>query len=99
MFIDSNFEKIKFLSPKISAFKLLRTHGYKNKENIKKKILESAEKALERLTYCSSPVGYFYIEEIKKKSLNRIQLDRTNCCLSRAWYFIKPGHSKYHKIS
>ena len=37
MFIDSNFEKIKFLSPKVSAFKLLRTHGYKNKDNIKKK--------------------------------------------------------------
>ena len=49
MFIDSNFEKITFLSPKFSALKILRTHGYKNKDNIKKKILDSAEKALERL--------------------------------------------------
>ena len=78
MFIDSNFEKIKFLSPKVSAFKLLRTHGYKNKDNIKKRILDSAEKALERLTNYSSPVGYFYFEEIKKKSLNSIQLERTS---------------------
>ena len=78
MFIDSNFEKIKFLSPKVSAFKLLRTHGYKKKDNIKKKILDSAEKALERLCNYSSPVGYFYIEEIKKKSLNSIQLDNTS---------------------
>ena len=78
MFIDSNFEKIKFLSPKVSAFKLLRTHGYKNKDNIKKRILDSAEKALERLTNYSSPVGYFYFEEIKKKSQNSIQLERTS---------------------
>ena len=78
MFIGSNFEKIKFLSPKVSAFKLLRTHGYKNKDNIKKKILDSAEKALERLTNYSSPVGYFYFEEIKKKSQNSIQLERTS---------------------
>ena len=78
MFIDSNFEKIKFLSPKVSAFKLLRTHGYKNKDKIKKRILDSAEKALERLTNYSSPVGYFYFEEIKKKSLNSIQLERTS---------------------
>ena len=78
MFIDSNFEKIKFLCPKVSAFKLLRTHGYKNKDNIKKRILDSAEKALERLTNYSSPVGYFYFEEIKKKSQNSIQLERTS---------------------
>ena len=66
------------MSPKVSAFKLLRTHGYKNKVNIKKRILDSAEKALERLTNYSSPVGYFYFEEIKKKSQNSIQLERTS---------------------
>ncbi len=74
MFKDSNFEKIIFLLPKVSALQILRTHGYKNKHNIKKKVLESAEKALERLTKYSSPVGYFCINEIKKKSSDRIEL-------------------------
>ena len=81
MFKDSNFEKITFLSPKFSALKILRTHGYRNKDFVKKKILDSAEKALERLKNYSSPVGYFYIKKIKKKTPNRIELDRTsfNC--------------------
>ena len=64
MFKSSNFEKILFSSPSISPLKILRTHGYRNKEVIKKKILDAANKAIERLTSSSSPVGYFCIEEI-----------------------------------
>ena len=74
MFKDTNFEKITFLSPKFSALKILRTHGYKNKDFVKKKILDSAEKALERLINYSSPVGYFYIKKIKKRHLIGLSL-------------------------
>ena len=78
MFKDSNFEKITFLSPNVSALKILRTHGYKNKDNVKEKNFSlSAEKALERLKNYSSPVGYFYIKKIKKNHMNIIQLERT----------------------
>ena len=74
MFVDSNFEKISFLTPNVSALKILRTHGYRDSKIIKKKILNSANKAVERLKFYSSPVGYFYINEIKKNSSNRIIL-------------------------
>lgn len=75
MFRSTNFEKILFSSPNISALKILRTHGYKNKELIKKKILDAANKALERLSFYSSPVGYFYIKKINKQVSNRIELN------------------------
>ena len=37
MFKNSNFEKILFSSPNISPLKILRTHGYRNKDVIRKK--------------------------------------------------------------
>lgn len=74
MFIDSNFEKILFSTPNVSAFQILRTHGYRNKGTIKKKILESVNKALERLSFYSLPVGYFCINEISQKLSNAIIL-------------------------
>ncbi len=74
MFKSSNFEKILFSSPSISPLKILRTHGYRNKEVIKKKILEAANKAIERLTSSSSPVGYFCIEEISNHFSSKIEL-------------------------
>ena len=39
MFKNSNFEKILFSSPNISPLKILRTHGYRNKDLIRKKFL------------------------------------------------------------
>lgn len=74
MFINSNFEKISFSIPNVSAFQILRTHGYKNKSTIKKKILESANIALERLSIYSLPVGYFCINEISQKLSHSIVL-------------------------
>ena len=74
MFESSNFEKILFSSPSISPLKILRTHGYRNKEVIKKKILNAANKAIERLTSSSAPVGYFCIEEISKHLGSKIEL-------------------------
>ncbi len=74
MFENSNFEKILFSSPSISPLKILRTHGYRNKEVIKKKILNAANKAIERLSLSSAPVGYFCIEEISKHSSSKIEL-------------------------
>ena len=74
MFKSSNFEKILFSSPSISPLKILRTHGYRNKEVIKKKILDAAKKAIERLTSSSSPVGYFCIEEISNHFSSKIEL-------------------------
>ena len=74
MFENSNFEKILFSSPSISPLKILRTHGYRNKEVIKKKILNAANKAIERLTSSSAPVGYFCIEEISKHLSSKIEL-------------------------
>ena len=75
MFESSNFEKILFSSPNVSVSKLLRTHGYKNRNVIKKKIFEAANKAVERLSYYSSPVGYFCFKEISRQDLNRIELN------------------------
>ena len=74
MFKSSNFEKILFSSPNISPSKILRTHGYRNKDVIRKKILDATNKAIERLSASSSPVGYFRIEEISKHFTNKIEL-------------------------
>ncbi len=74
MFKSSNFENILFSSPKISPLKILSTHGYRKKEVIKKKILDAANKAIERLSLSSSPIGYFCIEEISKQFRNKIKL-------------------------
>ena len=74
MFKNSNFEKILFSSPNISPLKILRTHGYRNKDLIKKKILDASNKSIERLSSSSTPVGYFCIEEISKHFMNKIEL-------------------------
>ena len=74
MFKNSNFEKILFSSPNISPLKILRTHGYRNKDLIRKKILDASNKSIERLSSSSTPVGYFCIEEISKHFMNKIEL-------------------------
>ena len=74
MFKNSNFEKILFSSPIISPLKILRTHGYRNKDLIRKKILDASNKSIERLSSSSTPVGYFCIEEISKHVMNKIEL-------------------------
>ena len=74
MFTNSNFEKILFSSPIISPLKILRTHGYRNKDLIRKKILDASNKSIERLSSSSTPVGYFCIEEISKHVMNKIEL-------------------------
>ena len=74
MFKNSNFEKILFSSPNISPLKILRTHGYRNKDLIRKKILDASNKSIERLSSSSTPVGYFCIEEISKHVMNKIEL-------------------------
>ncbi len=86
MFKNSNFEKILFSSPNISPLKILRTHGYRNKDVIRKKILDATNKAIERLSSSSTPVGYFCIEEISKHLMNKIELKcgtSFNCNLFR----------------
>ena len=74
MFKFSNYEKILFSVPDISPIKILRIHGYKNKNKIKPKIFEAANKAIERLFYNSSPEGFFFATKIKKRSSNNIIL-------------------------
>lgn len=74
MFKSSHFEKILFSSPNISPLKILRTHGYRNKDVIKKKIFDATNQAIERLSQSSSPVGYFCIKEINKHFKNKIEL-------------------------
>ena len=74
MFKDTNFEKITFLSPKFSALKILRTHGYKNKDFVKKKILDSAEKALERLIIILPQLDTFTLKRSKKRHLIGLSL-------------------------
>ena len=74
MFKNSNFEKILFSSPNISPLKILRTHGYRDKDEIRKKILDATNTAIERLSSSSLPVGYFCIEEISKHYRNKIEL-------------------------
>ncbi len=74
MFKNSNFEKILFSSPNISPSKILRTHGYRNKDQIRKRIFDATNKAIERLSVSSSPVGYFCIKEISKHLANKIEL-------------------------
>ena len=86
MFKNSNFEKILFSTPNISPLKILRTHGYRNKEVIRKKILDASNKSVERLSSSSGPVGYFCLEEISKHFMNKIELKcgtSFNCDLFR----------------
>ena len=66
MFKFSNYEKILFSVPDISPTKILRIHGYKNKNKIKPKIFEAANKAIERLFYNSSPEGFFLLLKLKR---------------------------------
>ncbi len=72
MFKHSNFEKILFSTPNISPLKILRTHGYRNIDVIRKKILDASNKSIERLSSSSAPVGYFCIEKISKHFMNKI---------------------------
>ena len=74
MFKNSNFEKILFSHPNISPLKILRTHGYRSKDVIRKKILDATNKAIEILSTSSTPVGYFCIEEISNNCRNKIEL-------------------------
>ena len=74
MFKNSNFEKTLFSHPNISPLKILRTHGYRSKDVIKKKILDATNKAIKILSTSSTPVGYFCIEEISNNYRNKIEL-------------------------
>ncbi len=74
MFKNSNFEKILFSHPNISPLKILRTHGYRSKDVIRKKILDATNKAIKILSTSSTPVGYFCIEEISNNCRNKIEL-------------------------
>ena len=74
MFKNSNFEKILFSHPNISPLKILRTHGYRSKDVIRKKILDAPNKAIKILSTSSTPVGYFCIEEISNNYRNKIEL-------------------------
>ncbi len=74
MFKNSKFEKILFSHPNISPLKILRTHGYRSKDVIRKKILDATNKAIKILSTSSTPVGYFCIEEISHNYRNKIEL-------------------------
>ncbi len=74
MFNNSNYEKILLSSPNISALKILRTHGYRKESLIKPRVLDAANKAVEQLTFYSSPEGYLCIKKIRKKFSDYIEL-------------------------
>ena len=75
MFDSSNCEKISFFSPDVSPFKILRTHGYKQNNIVRPRILDAANIAVQRLKNNSTPEGFFCIKKIINKSSNKIELE------------------------